>query len=283
MSLLSMLQRVCNEVGLPEPTLVLSSTDRQMRQLLAITYRVGNDLRACAWPDMQKEYSFTLVNGQDAYPFPADYDFDISETHWNRSTTNSLIGPLSPSEWQSLKSGSITSSITNYQFRFKGSGTNQFFIDPTPTATNAGEILVFEYQSLNWIRPRTWTASTNFAAGSFCFNNGNLFRTVAGGTSGASAPTPALLNDGGVTWILVSVYSAFSADTDEFLIDEELVGLGVQWNYLASKGLPYAHLEAKYKIDKQVAQAKAQGGETLSMVPGWSLYGSGYRNYRIVP
>jgi hypothetical protein len=279
-----MLQRVCNEVGLPEPTLVISSTDRQVKQLLSIVYRVGNDLRDASWPRLQKEHTITLVAGQEAYPFPSDYDFDISETHWNKSSTNSLIGPLSPSEWQSLKNDHITSNITNYHFRIKGAGTNQFFIDPVPTATDAGQILVFEYQSLNWIRPRTWTASTVFDPGSYCSFNGVFFRTSAGGNSGATPPTPTALNDGGVTWVVVtSPYTAFAADSDEFEIDEDLVGLGVQWNYLASKGLPYAHLENKYRGDLQVSRAKSQGGETLSLAPGWSLYGSGYRNYRITP
>ena len=51
---------------------------------------------------------------------------------------------------------------------------------------------------------QTWTSSTNFAAGSSCVYQGNAYYTVAGGTTGSTAPTwttaPLARSDGGVTW-----------------------------------------------------------------------------------
>jgi len=278
-----MFQRICNEVGLPEPTLIVTSTSRDIKQLLATTYRVGNDIRRFGWSKLQREASITLVDGQQSYALPSDLDYEIAETHWDETNSWPLLGPLSPSEWQSLQNDIISSSEFERKYRVKGYASNQFFIDPTPDSTNAGDILTYEYQSLNWIRPKTWTTSTVFTAGSYCFYNGYYFSTVAGGTSGATAPTPSGLNDGGVTWVESTAVYSFTADTDEFLLDEELIGLGVQWNYLASKGLPYAHLEAKYNRDYQVAKAKSNGADIISLVPGEGYYGSGYRNMRVIP
>jgi len=54
---------------------------------------------------------------------------------------------------------------------------------------------------------QTWTASTNFAAGSSCIYNGNAYYTAAGGTTGNIPPTwtttPFARSDGGVTWSFI--------------------------------------------------------------------------------
>jgi hypothetical protein len=245
-------------VGLPEPTLVVTSTDRQVKQLLSIVYRVGNDLLNFEWPRLVKTHSITLVDGQTSYEMPSDYDAELTQTHWDSSNNNPLIGPLSPAEWQALQNGTVSLSSFERGYRIFGAGLKTFHVNPTPGSNEAGTILLFEYVTKSWIRPKLWTATTVFSAGAYCFYDGYYFRTLVSGTSGTSAPTPTSLNDGGITWALVSTaYTAFTADTDEFLIDEELVGLGVQWNYLASKGLPYMHLEQKYMKDRSVAFAKS--------------------------
>lgn len=46
-----------------------------------------------------------------------------------------------------------------------------------------------------------WTTATVYPAGRVVKNGTDLFYTVAGGTSGATAPVVGALNDGGVTWV----------------------------------------------------------------------------------
>jgi len=46
-----------------------------------------------------------------------------------------------------------------------------------------------------------WTASTVVPAGYQVQSAGLIFYTSAGGTTGSVAPTPSILNDGGVTWV----------------------------------------------------------------------------------
>lgn len=52
-----------------------------------------------------------------------------------------------------------------------------------------------------------WVTSTSYPAGSVCFNSNTKYITIAGGTSGGSAPThqSGSISDGGVTWQFVEV------------------------------------------------------------------------------
>lgn len=268
MSVLRMFKNLCNEVSLTEPSIVVASNDRAVKQLIATTYRVGNDLRSFEWPQLTRRASITLVSGQAAYAMPADYDKEIADTHWNSSTFWPLYGPLTANQWETLQNGEISSGFFQ-RYRIFGYADDTFTITPTPTAS--GDVLVFEYTSVNFFRPRTWESGLTFGAASYCFYNGYYFYTAISGVSGGSPPTPSSLNDGGIVWTLYSdPYEAFTADTDEFLLNENLVGLGVQWNYLASKGLPYQHLESKWLADRNTMMAKAMGMKTISLVPRYA-------------
>jgi hypothetical protein len=285
MSLLTLIKQVANEVGLPEPTLVIGSTDQQVRQLLAHTHRVGDDLCGMfQWPRLTKRGTITLVASQAAYALPSDWDYDLNDTHWSQSQFWPMLGPLTPVEWEHIKNG-ISTVGTQMKFRIFGFGDATFTVEPTPSTADAGNILVYEYQSKNWIRPKTWTTGTVFAAGTYCFYNGYYFYTSAGGTTGATAPTPSALNDGGVVWTSVTdAYDEFLADTDVSHLDEGVVALGVEVGYLAAKGLPYAHLAAKYNADARTAYGQQKGARVLSLSPQpnsimltpWNLPDTGY-------
>lgn len=264
MTLLELFKQICNEIGLPEPVTVIGSTDLQTKQLLAIALRVGNDFRDKEWPSLQREQSITLVASQDSYAFPADFDRQVFDTAWNQSSHWPLTGPLTPDEWQAYKNGFVAPGIAP-RYRIKGYKQKTFFVDPTPSSSEAGQILVQEYQTVNWIKPRTWENSAVYTAGSYTFYDGVYYSTVAGGTTSGTSPA----DDVGVTWVVsTAAYDKFLADTDELNVDDFLFMLGVQWNYLAAKGLPYQHLKDKYNGDMMAQLARARGARTLSICPG---------------
>lgn len=265
MALLDMLQAVCNEVGLPEPTAVVTSSDRQVQQLLATVHRVLNDLKQVQWAELTRLHEITLADGVDSYALPADFDFRIFETQWNQDKNWPLFGPYGPKEWQEIKQSGIAPAISQ-RFRFKGYTSKQFFIDPVPTSSEDGQVVSFEYQSKNIIRPRIWSASALYTAGAYTFYDGNYYTTTLGGTTGATPPTHTTgsVSDGGVTWSYTDeAYTSYLADTDVCHVDEFLVGLGVQWNYLASKGLPYQHLEQKFNRDIRSTVPKLPGASII--------------------
>lgn len=87
--------------------------------------------------------STSMAFGQDTYAMPTDIDHLIPQTFWDRSFRWQLLGPLSPQEWQVLKSGI---SPTGPRRRFRIMAGN-FVVDPVPSDTNQ---LVYEYYSVNW-------------------------------------------------------------------------------------------------------------------------------------
>lgn len=241
MSLLTIVQAAALELGLSSPSSVYSNSDSLVQQLLSHANREGTELRTkFEWPQLVKEHTFTLTNGQAAYPMPADFQRFVFMTHWDRTQQWELYGPVSSEDWQYIKSGTSTSGPRR-RWRFKGYATNQFFIDPTPGSGDDGATMVFEYYSKNWCKPRTWAAGQVYGTNSYTFYNGNYYSTTAGGTAGATPPThtSSTDSDGGITWAYVSTpYEAFTADTDESHLDESLISLGVKWRFLDAKGLP---------------------------------------------
>ncbi len=235
MSLLTIIQDAMLEVGLSSPATVINNSDLQVSQFLAHANRAGKELRSeYDWPQLNKEYTFTLSSGTASYALPADFERFVFCTVLDRTNHWEMLGPLPAEDWQLRKSGILTSGPRT-RWRFKGLTDTGFYLDPTPSATISA---VFEYQSKNWCRPRTWATGQVYTAGSYTFYNGLYFSTVAGGTTGATPPT-ASMSDGGVTWVLSSeVYERFVADTDVVNFDENLMTMSIKWRYLQSKELP---------------------------------------------
>lgn len=145
LSLLEIVQTVCDEIGLPQPTSVISNPDQQIRQLLALANREGREQVSLAggWPQLRGLQTITLVSGQSAYPFPSDFDSYMPTTIWNVDKRWPVQGPLTPQEWETLKSGYV--NILPYQ-RYRVM-QGQIYFDPTPDSTDGGQTLVIEYQS----------------------------------------------------------------------------------------------------------------------------------------
>lgn len=268
MSLLTLIQDVCNELGLPEPSSVVNNTDKTVKQLLALTYRTGDELRnRISWPQLNRDATLTLVTSQANYAFPSDFDRQIFETHWAQNDDWPLIGPMTPQEYKARTEGIIASS-PRQRFRVKGWDDKQIYIEPTPASGDNGNTLIFEYQSERWFRPVTWTASTVFSTNTYCWNDGNIYKTTAGGTTGATAPThtSGSASDGGVTWDFDDTdYLAFTSDSDEFLLHEKLIGLSVQWRFMRQKGLPYEGLKMDFEAKIKRQASALSGATTLSL------------------
>lgn len=63
MNLLELVQTVCSELGLPQPTTVANSPDTQYQQLFAFINRLGRELTTdYEWQQLDKEYIVTTVS-----------------------------------------------------------------------------------------------------------------------------------------------------------------------------------------------------------------------------
>lgn len=240
MSIATVIQNVANEAGYTVESNILTSTETTTKQLLAIANRINRDIfEAYPWPKCFASGAITLVNGQATYQLPAAFSYYHYETFWNSSTRWRVLGPMSEQEYAEIRGFGINTTV--YQrFQIRGISNSELLISPTPNASNDGDIVVFEYIADRSVRPRTWTASTVFAANAYCFYNGNYYQTTAGGTSGSTPPThtSGSQSDGGVTWTYYSgAYSEFLADTDSSIFQEKLLEQGILERFAEIHGL----------------------------------------------
>ena len=62
MTLIQLIQQVCDELAINRPTVIVGTTDPQTRQMSALLYRLGNDLvKQFEWQRLNKEYILQTV------------------------------------------------------------------------------------------------------------------------------------------------------------------------------------------------------------------------------
>jgi len=274
MSLATILDNACLELGIPLLSEIDSTanpattTNAHTARLRAYLYRASKIARdQVLWPELRREAVITLVEDQEAYAFPVDFDAWIYGTEWDRTNQWPLQGPLSPQEWQMRKSGLVTTAPFA-MYSVKGRADNRIFIHPTPAAGDAGNTLYYEYQSKQWWLPRAWVTNTAFNAGSYCSSNGVIYRTTGGGSTGATRPTHTTgsASDGSVIWTVVtSLLSDFNLGTDFSLIDEDFLTAGVVWLYNRGRGYPHEEQKAEWADDLKRLPSKTRSARPLSL------------------
>ena len=271
MTVLALAQTIAKRLQVGSPSGLVASTDNNILLVLQMIERTAQELRnEFAWPELQKEWTFTLATSTASYALPGDINRVLFETLWNRTATWPLLGPLDAVEWQQYKSGLVANFPRN-RFRIKGYADNQFFVDPTPSSDENGQTCVYEYVTRTVFRPKTWVTSTSFAAGSYSFYNGNIYKTTAGGTTGATPPThtTGTASDGTVSWIYQSTYfETITADTDECLLDNQIIVDGAIWRFKQERGLDFESLRDQAMRQVALAKSRLQGASVLSMRMG---------------
>jgi hypothetical protein len=264
MTIATVIQNVANEAGYTVESNILTSTETTTKQLLAIANRINRDIfEAYPWPKTFASGAITLVNGQATYQLPAAFSYYHYETFWNSSTRWRVLGPMTEQEYAEIRGFGLNTTV--YQrFQIRGLSNSELLISPTPAASYAGNIIIFEYIADRSVRPKTWTTTTAFAAGSYCFYNGNYYTTTAGGTTGATPPTHTTgsASDGGVTWTYYDgAYSTFLADTDSSIFQEKLLEQGILERFAEIHGLD----SIKPRFDMQLNEefSRDQNGKII--------------------
>src|SRR5690242_19743656 len=94
MSLLTIIQDVCNELTLPVPNTVIGNSDQQTAQLLALSNREGQEFVKIrgpwsGWPELNKVYTFNMV---PVGPFTCTMTPNSNVLTNCSSTTGVLVG-----------------------------------------------------------------------------------------------------------------------------------------------------------------------------------------------
>jgi len=167
MALLGMLQRSTRMLGIPVPTSIVGNTDAQVVQLLEIANAEGEELASrYGWEDMFLENTFTQVAAasqglmNSAVVSAGDFDYVLNDTMWNRTTSLPILGPLSPTDWQTLQAFPVTGPYQQFKIE---RGTLYF----DPVGANATDTIAFHYKSTSWCESsggtgqKVWAADTD--------------------------------------------------------------------------------------------------------------------------
>lgn len=257
MTILGAVTNVANEAGYAVDTSVIGSTDVTTKQLLAIANRVIKEMAdAYPWPQLFKQGTVTLATSTASYALPGDFSFYHYDSFWNQDEAWRVLGPLNPQEKSEIEGYGLSSTIYNH-FQLRGVTDNYFTVVPTPTASENGQDIIFEYAAARPVRPQTWVTGTSFSAGSYCFYNGNYYSTTAGGTAGATAPThtSSSASDGTVTWDYYDgTYEEFLADTDVPVLSQRILEQGMLERFAEIHGItvqPRFEMQLRQELTKQ--------------------------------
>ena len=143
-TVLQLLQTVCRRVGLPVPTLYLSSTNDQVLQLGALLEELLEDLRQYEFPELRRTASFPSI-AQEEQGLLTALANDTSllalykQTFWNLTLQQPVAGPVLADEWHRMKAGGLTGGYPMFRI-LEGS----LHLYPVPVA---GQTYTFEYKS----------------------------------------------------------------------------------------------------------------------------------------
>jgi hypothetical protein len=140
MTLLSIVQRVADEVGIPRPAAVASDTGQLARQMFALANATLEDLGKDDWHGLQSMHIFTTVNGTSTYNAPADYKRLVNGGAFNTDSGYQLNGSLTPEAYWRIANNMV---LAGGRFKFRMVGRT-ISITPTPTVE---EDLSFLYVS----------------------------------------------------------------------------------------------------------------------------------------
>lgn len=164
MSLLTIIQNVCAEIDLDQPTAVMSSADPQIGQLRVLSYRAGKDLlKDHDWSTLvvRRDFTATGTIPETAEP-PSDWARYVANSKiWNVSRLWQMNGPVEPQTWERLTI--LNSNPVPQIWRMLG-GKLAFY------PNDISETIRYEYVSKYWIAvsggttyAETWANDTDTA------------------------------------------------------------------------------------------------------------------------
>jgi hypothetical protein len=278
-SLLSVVQSVCNELGLIPPSAVAGNSDAQTVQLLALANRAGKELAESSasagyWPQLRKQFTFTL---QSAGPYTGTI------TPGSNVVTNlSSVAGIGVN-WIASANGLLNDSIVT------AIGVNSVTLSQLPSATSiqtgvnvtfGQEAYPFPSDLAYFINQTGW--DRNFRWQLLGPLDAQEWQVVKSGVSpvgprlrwrvmnGQIYINPAPYNNDLVVFEYVSnlwvattgapttgAQTSYQADTDVAIISEDLITLYTKWLFLRAKGIDYTEEKKMYqeKYDRTIGRA----------------------------
>jgi len=275
--LATILNTVCDEIGLPRPAQYISSVDPTARQLVALAQREGNELSMRpgaweGWPILRKEYTFQIQS--------TGLITNCSYTSGSNIITIGTPPTQAPQVgWVLSISGGSNATGFPYPTTVTNVAGSTITVSSSATASNTNVSLAFGKESYSlpsdfqhfinqsqWDRGYRWQLQGSMSA--------QEWQVLKSGLS-PTGPRRRFRIMGGLLYVdpipydsntLVYEYysngwcsssggtpqSSWLADTDLPILPDDLFILGVKWRILAAKGMDY---DQEYKTYEDMVQS----------------------------
>ncbi len=244
MSLLRIVQRASDSIGLGQYDFVIGNTERDVRQLSEKIQTGGEDIATMSnsnngsWSMLERINEFETVDNQAEYDLPDDFSKLITRTAWAKNKYWLLRGSMSPQKWQQIRNRKSTTAYNVYRILRTASSTigavngkpvanmlRKFTLEPPP---GGGETLLYEYVSTAW-----WVSA-----------DGQTFK---------SSPTD---------------------DTDESVFGDTLHVLDAVWRFKAANGFSYESDLGTFEAYRDKLMMQDENQEFISVGYDRRLYGN---------
>lgn len=279
MTLLELVQQVCDELMIQRPQTVAGSTDPQIRQLLALLNRLGVDLsRQAQWQRLNREHILTTVA--------------INQTGNTVAGSNVITGI--PSTVGITPQFGVNGPGTTPFAQVTSVGANQVTLNMPMTETLTGASFQFsqvaydlpsdwlsEIPQTEWDRTNRWPllgpqspqAWQSFKSGIVYAGPRQRFRIQENQILINPPPPNGLLfsleyiSNG---WVINSVNQRlprFTNDTDKAIFPDSLLITGLKAQFKAAKGLDGTFDLAEFRVMLDTIKAQDKSAPKLSLSP----------------
>lgn len=141
----TILDRSCDQLGLPRTSLVTGLITQIGTQSLSLLNSLGDDLTtAHDWQFLEGEASFTGDGSTESFALPEDFGRIVNQTTWSTNNKLPMEGPLSAQSWGWVQFGIVSVGVF-YRYRILG---NRLHVFPAPALD---EVIKFYYIKKNWV------------------------------------------------------------------------------------------------------------------------------------
>jgi hypothetical protein len=292
MTMLSLVQRISNELGLASPNSVAGNTSQDIIQILALLNATGYELiQRHEWNALTTEYRFTT-------------SFLTTTGTWTTSaatvTSIPTTAALAASTWMVVGTG-----IPQDTFIQSVDSATQVTLTQTPTAAGTAASITFaktkyafpsDFDRLvsrtQWDKTQHWemlgpetSQQWQYIKSGFISTGPRVRFRVLGSTFQVWPPLSTSTYIGfeyiSKNWAADSGgtgKSAFTADTDTAIFNDTILVLGTKLKYFEAKGFDTTALYRDFNMQLDTAIANDHDAPTLSMAPRLSQVLIGMEN-----
>ncbi len=263
----------CDRINQPRESSYVGNASPAARQYLSLFRFISSELldNANGWTQLKRIYEFTISTGVSNYQLPGDYLRMCLGTQYGVTNQIPLAGPISNAQLAFQTYG--VAPISPYStYQLNGAQGYVFNTAPytqrsagyfqiSPSGQNSTDVNVIAYTSCNYVWPTSWVSGQAYALGAKVTGINNIYICTDAITTSATRPSvlSGTQTDGDGIWTVYTEPYPITADTDFFLLDDELMVEGLRWAWYQSKKQDYADLKRQWESAVSAALGRQNG------------------------